>query len=70
MKKKLFALGMATAIAITGASPVSAAWSQKEKIEPTQKTTIAMWTETYGITKPTPVNKSKLMNKYTGMEVD
>lgn len=37
MKKKLFALGMATAIAITGASPVSAAWSQKEKIEPTQK---------------------------------
>ena len=46
MKKKLFALGMATAIAITGASPVSAAWSQK-KIEPTQKTTIAMWTETY-----------------------
>lgn len=47
MKKKLFALGMATAIAITGASPVSAAWSQKEKIEPTQKTTIAMWTETY-----------------------
>lgn len=31
MKKKLFALGMATAIAITGASPVSAAWSQKEK---------------------------------------
>lgn len=30
MKKKLFALGMATAIAITGASPVSAAWSQKK----------------------------------------
>ena len=47
MKKKLFALGMATAIAITGASPVSAAWSQKEKIEPTQKSSFAMWTETY-----------------------
>ena len=26
--------------------------------------------DTYGITKPTPVDKSKLMNKYTGMEVD